>query len=183
MYILPQYKKNYRGDKDGRGVRCGDHLPPHKYIRNTSTRGIAPIEHLLNADRRPQTSKKARPPTYLGRAKEKRSNRGKRIGTGPAPVGGSCEGGKLSKHSRKPLRGRRWRVAKGGSFGAPEESVATGVWRAKRRDSRTEKRCRAALTSPRGLSAHRWGRRGWELRLGLRSDRRERTGAGCMNTA
>ena len=24
---------------------------------------------------------------------------------------------------------------------------------------------------------------GWELRLGLRSDRRERTGVGCMNTA
>ena len=32
-------------------------------------------------------------PTYLGRAKEKRKNRDKRIGMGPAPVGGSCEGG------------------------------------------------------------------------------------------
>ena len=42
----------------------------------------------------------------------------------------------------------------GGSFGATEESAATGVWRAKRRDSRTEERCRPALTSPRGLSAH-----------------------------
>ena len=37
-------------------------------------------------------------PTYLGRAKEKRNNRDKRIGTGPAPVGGSCEGGKVSTH-------------------------------------------------------------------------------------
>ena len=37
-------------------------------------------------------------PTYLGRAKEKRKNRDKRIGTGPAPVGGSCEGGKVSTH-------------------------------------------------------------------------------------
>ena len=37
-------------------------------------------------------------PTYLGRAKEKRKNRDKRIGTGPAPVGGSCEGGKVSMH-------------------------------------------------------------------------------------
>ena len=27
------------------------------------------------------------------------------------------------------------------------------------------------------------GRRGWELRLGLRSDRRERTGVGGVNTA
>ena len=37
-------------------------------------------------------------PMYLGRAKEKRKNRDKRIGTGPAPVGGSCEGGKVSTH-------------------------------------------------------------------------------------
>ncbi|XP_060024874.1 cyclin-D1-binding protein 1 isoform X1 [Lagenorhynchus albirostris] len=37
-------------------------------------------------------------PTYLGRAKEKRINRDKRIGMGPAPVGGSCEGGKVSTH-------------------------------------------------------------------------------------
>ena len=37
-------------------------------------------------------------PTYLGRAKEKRKNRDRRIGTGPAPVGGSCEGGKVSTH-------------------------------------------------------------------------------------
>ena len=35
-----------------------------------------------------------------------------------------------------------------------EESIATGVRRAKWRDSRTEDRCRPALTSPRGLSAH-----------------------------
>ena len=37
-------------------------------------------------------------PTYLGRAKEKRKNREKRIGTGPEPLGGSCEGGKVSTH-------------------------------------------------------------------------------------
>ena len=35
-------------------------------------------------------------PTYLGRAKEKGKNRGKRIGMGRAPVGGSYEGGKVS---------------------------------------------------------------------------------------
>ena len=45
-------------------------------------------------------------------------------------------------------------VAAGGSFGATEESAATGVRRAKWRDSRTEDRCRPELTSPRGLSAH-----------------------------
>ena len=37
-------------------------------------------------------------PMYLGRAKEKGKNRDERIGTGPAPVGGSCEGGKVSTH-------------------------------------------------------------------------------------
>ena len=56
--------------------------------------------------------------------------------------------------TRKPLRGQRLRVAEGGSFGAMEESAATGVRRAKRTDSRTEDQCRAALSSPRGLSAH-----------------------------
>ena len=58
-------------------------------------------------------------------------------------------------HTRKPLHGRRLRVAEGGSFRATEESAASGVRRAKRRDSRTEDRCRPALTSPRGLFAHR----------------------------
>ena len=37
-------------------------------------------------------------PTYLGSAKEKRKNSNKRIGMGPAPLGGSCEGGKVSTH-------------------------------------------------------------------------------------
>ncbi|XP_054945520.1 acyl-CoA dehydrogenase family member 11 isoform X2 [Physeter macrocephalus] len=83
--------------QDGRRVRHGDHLPPHKYIRNTSTCGTTPTEHLLNAGRRPQTSQKAKSsPTYLGRAKEK--TRDKRIETGPAPVGGGCEEGKVSTH-------------------------------------------------------------------------------------
>ena len=38
-------------------------------------------------------------PSYLGRAKKKkRNNRDKRIGMGPVPVGGSCEGRKVSTH-------------------------------------------------------------------------------------
>ena len=64
-------------------------------------------------------------------------------------------------HTRKPLRGCRRQVAEGGSFGATEESTATGVQRAKRRDSHTEDRCRPALTSPRGLMVTR--RDGWGL--------------------
>ena len=84
-------------------------------------------------------------------------------------------------HTRSPFTGGDcgWQR---GSFGATEESAATGVQRAKRRDSRMEDRCRAALTSPRGLSAPLPGG-GWELRLGLWSDRRERTGVGGVNTA
>ena len=62
--------------------------------------------------------------------------------------------------TRKALRGQRLRVAEGGSFGAAEESAATGVRRAKQRDSLTEDRCRPAFTSPRGLSAHPPGRAG-----------------------
>ena len=51
--------KKKGGDlQDGRGVRCGDYLPPHKYIRNISTCGTTPTEHLLNTGRRPQTSQK-----------------------------------------------------------------------------------------------------------------------------
>ena len=53
-------------------------------------------------------------PTYLGRAKEKRKNRDKRIGMGPAPQGGSREGGKVP-HTRKILHGQRLRGAEGGA--------------------------------------------------------------------
>ena len=41
-------------------------------------------------------------PTYQCWAKEKRKNRDKRIGTGPAPREGSCEGGKASTHQEAP---------------------------------------------------------------------------------
>ena len=61
--------------------------------------------------------------------------------------------------TRKPLHWWKQGVV-GGSFGATEESAATGVQRAKQRDSRTEDRCQPALTSPRGLSAHPPGRAG-----------------------
>ncbi|XP_067593003.1 uncharacterized protein C4orf17 homolog isoform X1 [Pseudorca crassidens] len=54
-----QLRSTREGDfQDGGRVRRGDHLPLHKYIRNTSTRGTIPTEHLLNAGRRPQTSQK-----------------------------------------------------------------------------------------------------------------------------
>ena len=56
-------------------------------------------------------------------------------------------------HTRKPLRGQRLQVVEGGSFRATEESAATGMRRAQWIDFHTEERCRAALTSLRGLSA------------------------------
>ena len=76
---------------------------------------------------------------------------------GPAPLGGSCEGGKVSTHQEAPSLAE---TGEAGSCGATEESAATGVQRAKRRDSRMEDRCRPALTSLRGLSAHPPGRAG-----------------------
>ena len=64
-------------------------------------------------------------------------------------------------HTRKPLhwRGPGW--TGGGSFGATEENAATGVRRAKWRDSCTKDQGQPALTSLRGLSAHPPG--GWGL--------------------
>ena len=66
---------NVRDLQDVRGVRCGDHLPPHKYIKNTSTCETAPTEHPLNAGRRPQTYQKARnnPCTWVGQKKKEKT--------------------------------------------------------------------------------------------------------------
>ena len=97
--------------------------------------------------------KRQETPHVPGRAKEKRKNAGKRIGMGPAPLGGSCEGGKVSTHSEAPsLAGTRG--GRGVSCGATEDRAATGLQRAKWRDFHTEDQCQPALTSPRGLSAH-----------------------------
>ena len=87
-------------------------------------------------------------------------------------------------HTRKPLHWRRWGVGGGklrshggershrGAEGKAERflhrgSVPTSTHQPER-----------LVCSPAGLSG------GWELRLRLRrSDPRERTGAGCVNTA
>ena len=60
-------KRVRRGEgEDGGRVRRGDHLPSHRYSRNTSTRGTPPTEHPLNAGRKRPTSKKARNSPVLG---------------------------------------------------------------------------------------------------------------------
>ena len=51
-------------------------------------------------------------PTYLGRAKEKRKNRDKTTGTGPASVGGAVKEEKFP-HTRKPLHWWRQGVSGG----------------------------------------------------------------------
>ena len=85
-------------------------------------------------------------------------------------------------HTRKPLHW--WRLGGGVvSFGATEESAATGVQMAKQRDS--SQRTSADQHSPdrEDCLLTRWGRWGLGAEAGLqRSDPRERTGVGCMNT-
>ena len=86
-------------------------------------------------------------------------------------------------HTRKPLRGWRLQVVERGSFRATEESAATGV------EDKVERfphrgSVPTSTHQPERLvcSSARVGG-GWELRLGLqRSDPRERTGVGCVNT-
>ena len=146
--------------QDGGRVRRGDHLPPHKYIRNTSTCGTTPTEHWQKNSDLPKGKKI---PTHLGGAKEKTET--KEQGRDLHQWEGAVKEERFP-HTRKPLRGQRLWVAEGGSFGATEESAATGVRRAKRRDSRTEARLGAQQHSPaRGACLlTRWGGRGWEPR-------------------
>ena len=168
--------------QDGGGVRRGDHLPPHKYIKNTSTCGTTPTEHLLNAGRRPQTSQKARnsPRTWVGQ-KIKEKKRDKRIGTGPAPLGGSCEGGKVSTHWEAHSLVERGGVEFCSHRGEHSNRSAEGkVERFPHRGSvpTSTHQPERLVCSPTGTGG------GWELRLGLQmSDPRERTGVGCVNTA
>ena len=70
-----------RGIEDGGGIRCGDHFPPHKYIKNTSACGTTPTEHLLNSDRRPRASKNASQSPRNGRLEIRLGKKKKEKGT------------------------------------------------------------------------------------------------------
>ena len=86
-------------------------------------------------------------------------------------------------HARKPLRGRRLRVAEGEASQPWRRAQPQGCGGqrgeipAQRTGANQHSPAREACLLPRR------GGRGWELRLGLRSDRRERTGVGGMSTA
>ena len=88
-------------------------------------------------------------------------------------------------HTRKPLRGRRWGEGWGGKLrshgGEHSHRGAEGkVERFPHRGSvpTSTHQPERPVRSPAGAGG------GWELRLGVRrSDPRERTGVGCVNTA
>ena len=86
-------------------------------------------------------------------------------------------------HTRKPLRGQRLRVAEGGASEPRRRAQPqgcggqSGETPARRLSTDQHSPAREACLLPRR------GGRGWELRFRLRSDLRERTGAGSVNTA
>ena len=86
-------------------------------------------------------------------------------------------------HTRKPLCGQRLQVAEGeasepGRRAQPQGCGGqSGEIPAQRTGADHHSPAREAC-----LLTRRGGR-GWELRLGLRSDHRERTGVACVNTA
>ena len=87
-------------------------------------------------------------------------------------------------HTRKPLRGQRLRGTKWGAS-EPRRRAQQQECRGQSGEIPTQRISAEQHSAAREacLLTHRGGR-GWELRLGLRrSDRRERTGAGGVNTA
>ena len=76
----------------------------------------------------------------------------------------TASGGGRKLRSHRGERSHRGAEGKAERF--PHRSALTSTYQPER-----------LVCSPAGAGG------GWELRLGLRSDRRERTGVGCMNTA
>ena len=87
-------------------------------------------------------------------------------------------------HTRKPLRRQRVRVVEGGKLRSHggERSHRGAEGKAERFPHKgsvpsSTHQSERLVCSPAGTGG------GWQLRLGLRSDRRERTGVGSVNTA
>ena len=137
-----------------------------------------PTEHWQKTSDLPKGKKL---PMYLGRAKEKRKNRDKRIGMGP----GRELWKRKSFHTLwRPFTGRDggWRRGEASSHGG-ERSNRGAEGKVERFPQRgsvltSTHQPERFVCSPTGAGG------GWELRLRLRSsDPRERTGVGCVNTA
>ena len=86
-------------------------------------------------------------------------------------------------HTRKPLRRQRLRWRRGEASEPRRRAHQQGCGGQNREVP--AQRISADQHSParEACLLSRWGGRGWELRLGLRSDCRERTGVGGVNTA
>ena len=86
-------------------------------------------------------------------------------------------------HTMKPLRGRRLQVAEGGASEPRRRAQPQGC--GGQSGEIPAQRIGAHQHSParEACLLTRQGGRGWELRLGLQSDRRERTGVGGVNKA
>ena len=75
-------------------------------------------------------------------------------------------------------------MAEGGSFGATEESAVNRGAEGKAERFPHGGAVPTSTHQPERLvCSHAGVDWSWELRLGLRSDHRERTGVGCVNTA
>ena len=88
-----------------------------------------------------------------------------------------------SPRTRKPLRGWRLRVAEGGASEPRRRAQPQGC--GGKNGEIPARSIGAEQHSParEACLLSRRGGRGWELRLGLRSDPRERPGVGGVNTA
>ena len=83
----------WRRSKTWRSASSPQIHQKHIYMWNNSYR--TPTERWQKTSDFPKGKKI---PTYLGRAKEKSKKTDKRRGMGPACLGGSCDGGKVSTH-------------------------------------------------------------------------------------
>ena len=125
------------------------HLHVEQLLQNT--------HWTLAEDLRPP--KRQETPHIPGEGKRKKKKHRQKNRDGTCPSGRELWRRKSFHTLGSPFTGGDG-VWRGGSFGATEESAATGVQRAKRRDPCTEDQCWPALTSPRGLSAHLPGQAG-----------------------
>ena len=183
---IQQFKsQNFRGRRgeDGGRVRRGDHLPPDRYIRNTSTRGTALLEHPLNAGRRPQTSQKARnsPRTWVGQKKKEKTET-KEYGQDLHHWEGAVKEERFP-HTRSPFAGGDCGWRRGEALEPRRRAQQQGC--GGQSGDVPAQRMGADQHSPAGeacLLTRRDGR-GLGAEARLPSDCRERTGVGGVNTA